>query len=64
MDGGSNMVITKYGSFAILPKRCNKCNSLFIFEGYNWCNDYVTSPTCAPIKIITCKRCIEKEDAN
>ena len=29
------MTITYYDSFAFLPKRCDICNRLFIFEGYN-----------------------------
>lgn len=61
-DGGSNMVITKYDSFAIVPKRCDKCNSLFIFEWYNWYVRYM-SPDCAPFTVRICKRCIE-EDTN
>ena len=28
------MTITYYDKFAFIPKRCNKCNRLFIFEGY------------------------------
>lgn len=26
------MTITYYDKFAFIPKRCNKCNRLFIFE--------------------------------
>lgn len=29
------MTITYYDKFAFLPKRCSKCNRLFIFEEYN-----------------------------
>lgn len=28
------MTITMYDRFAFLPKRCSKCNRLFIWEGY------------------------------
>lgn len=29
------MTITKYDRFAIIPKRCDKCNRLFWLEPYN-----------------------------
>ena len=48
------MTITKYDKFALKPTRCSKCNRLFIFEWYNF------SPCCPPLKIIKCKRCINK----
>lgn len=53
------MTITMYDKFALLPKRCSKCNRLFIFEWYNKYERSVT-PSCPSLKIIKCKECINE----
>ena len=50
------MTITKYDRIAIIPRRCECCNRLFIFEPYNFHYRYVFV-TGASIKYIKCKRC-------
>lgn len=52
------MTITNYDSLAILPKRCSKCNRLFIFEWYNW-YDRDIAPCCPPLRVNICKKCVE-----
>ena len=52
------MTITYYDKFAFLPKRCNKCNRLFIFEEYNIY--YKMAAYGWDIKQIKCKVCTDK----
>lgn len=53
------MTITKYDRFAIIPKRCDKCNRLFWLEQYNvfyknvGIGDYY-------LEQIECKNCAKK----
>lgn len=49
------MTITYYDKFAFFPKRCSKCNRLFIFEEYNIYYKIVT------LKQIKCKNCVDKD---
>lgn len=53
------MTITYYDKFAFIPKRCNKCNRLFIFEGYNIYYKQVGFGYF-DLKQIKCKNCINK----
>lgn len=54
------MTITYYDKFALLPKRCSKCNRLFVFEGYNI---YYKSVAFGryDLKQKKCKKCINKD---
>ena len=52
------MTITYYDKFAFLPKRCSKCNKLFIFEEYNIY--YKMAAYDWDIKQIKCKICADK----
>ncbi len=53
------MKLTKKDKFAMLPKRCNKCNTLFIFEWYN--NYYkIFGIGDYHLEQVKCKRCVEK----
>lgn len=54
------MTITYYDKFAFIPKRCNKCNRLFIFEGYNIYYKQVGFEYF-DLKQIKCKNCIDKD---
>ena len=54
------MTITTYDRFAIMPKRCNKCNRLFIFEPFDIYYKQVGIPSY-DLKQIKCKKCKEKE---
>ena len=53
------MTITKYDRFAIIPKRCDRCNRLFWLEQYNvfyknvGIGDYY-------LEQIECKNCAKK----
>jgi len=54
------MTITYFDKIAILPKRCDKCNRLFIFEPYN--SEYVS--VCMGdfhYHEVTCKFCVKKK---
>lgn len=53
------MTITYYDKFAFLPKRCNKCNRLFIFEEYNIY--YKMAIYDFDLKQIKCKNCVDKD---
>ena len=53
------MTITYYDKFAFFPKRCNKCNRLFIFKEYNIYYKMVTYGW--DIKQIKCKICADKD---
>lgn len=56
------MTITKYDGVAILPKRCNKCNRLFIFEPYDIYYKCV-GIGLYNLKQIKCKECIKKAES-
>ena len=51
------MTITKYDRFAILPRRCDWCNRLFVFEPYNV---YYKDVALTEVVYIRCKDCCEK----
>lgn len=51
------MTITYNDSFAFLPKRCDICNRLFVFEMYNYFYVEVGIDRHSQ-KWIKCKRCI------
>ena len=53
------MILTKYDKFALLPKRCNKCNSLFWLEPYNVF--YRSLPTSPELEFCKCSRCVSNE---
>lgn len=55
------MKITYYDKFAFTPKKCSKCNKLFIFEWYNKYEKFIT-PIVPPLIIIKCKDCICKNN--
>jgi hypothetical protein len=55
------MTITYYDKYAIIPKRCNKCNRLFLFEGYNL---FYRELGRDSIEMIKCKRCIDNNKKN
>lgn len=56
------MTITKYDRFAIIPKRCDKCNRLFWLEPYNIF--YITVGIEEYfLKQIACKNCIHKKES-
>jgi hypothetical protein len=48
------MTITTYDKFALIPKRCSKCNRLFIFEGYDI---YYKNIGYFELKQVKCKKC-------
>ena len=52
------MTITTFDKFAILPKRCNKCNRLFIFEPYDIY--YKEVGISCNLKQIKCRECKKK----
>jgi hypothetical protein len=52
------MTITTHDGIALLPKRCNKCHRLFIFEAYDF---YYRPMLTGTITLIKCKECIQKE---
>lgn len=54
------MTISKYDKFAIYPKRCNKCNRLFVFESYNIY--YKEIGGGFDIKQIKCKKCCVRKE--
>lgn len=56
------MTITTYDRFAITPKRCNKCNRLFILEPYDIYYKQV-GIECFDLKQIKCKECKKKVGA-
>lgn len=56
------MTISKYDKFAIYPKRCNKCNRLFVFESYNIY--YKEIGGGFDIKQIKCKKCCDKKESD
>lgn len=53
------MTITNYDGFAILPKRCDRCNRLFWLEPYNIFYETL-GIGMESIKFIECKNCIEE----
>lgn len=55
------MTITKYDRFAILPKRCDRCNRLFWLEPYNIFYKLVGIESYS-LKQIECKNCIDKAE--
>lgn len=55
------MTITYYDRYAVIPKRCSKCNRLFLFEGYNF---YYRELGKDSIEMIKCKKCIDNNKKN
>ena len=55
------MTITKYYGFALFPKRCSKCNRLFILEPYDIYYKQV-GINYYSLKQIKCLECIKKTD--
>lgn len=53
------MTITKYDRFAIIPKRCDKCNRLFWLEPYNIFYKNVGIREYS-LEQIECKNCTRK----
>lgn len=53
------MTITTHDRFALTPKRCNKCNRLFIFEPYDIYYKQV-GLDYFDLKQIKCKKCEQK----
>ena len=53
------MTITKYDRFAIIPKRCDKCNRLFWLEPYNIFGRAIGIGGYS-IEYIECKNCAKK----
>lgn len=56
------MTITRYDKFAIIPKRCNKCNRLFWLESYNIYYKGVGIGNYS-LKQIKCRECIAREES-
>ena len=56
------MTITKYDGFAILPKRCDRCNRLFWLESYNIFYKTVGIESYS-LKQIECKNCIDNAES-
>ena len=54
------MTITKHDGFAIIPKRCDKCNRLFWLEQYDIYYKEVGIEHYS-LKQIECKECIKGE---
>ena len=54
------MTITRYDRYAFMPKRCDKCNRLFVFEPYNIYYKQV-GYECFDLKQIKCKICSDKK---
>lgn len=52
------MKITKYDKFAFLPKRCDECRTLFVFEHYN----IFHRPPFLVWDLNRCKRCVKKKE--
>ena len=55
------MTITTYDRFALTPKRCNKCNRLFILEPYDIYRKQVGIEYYG-LEQIKCKRCKQSID--
>ena len=55
------MTLTKYDRFAIIAKRCDKCNRLFWLEPYNISYKTVGVDSYS-LEQIECKNCIGKAD--
>lgn len=55
------MTLSRHDKFAFVPKRCDKCNRLFIFEPYNTWHKWIWCPGCSSIEMIECKECEEKK---
>lgn len=55
------MTLTKYDRFAIIPKRCDKCNRLFWLEGYNVFYKMVGVENYS-LEQTECKECVKRED--
>lgn len=55
------MTITKYDRFAFLPTRCDWCNRLFVWEGFN--EHYREVPTVigGDVALYKCWKCEESE---
>lgn len=66
------MTITHFDGLAVLPKRCDCCNRLFIFEMYNKGREweavrkfYKTFGTeLRRVKYVKCMKCIQKDRKN
>ena len=56
------MTLTKHDRFAIIPKRCDKCNRLFWLEPYNIFYKTVGIEEYS-LKQIECKNCICKRES-
>lgn len=55
------MTITYADGFALVPKRCDECNRLFIFEGWWKINvKMLDVPGCPVIYDVECKNCHRK----
>lgn len=53
------MKLTYHDKFALLPKRCDYCNKLFIFEPYNIAYKLVGIGYC-DLRLVKCKKCVKK----
>lgn len=53
------MTITTHDRFAIIPKRCDECNRLFIFEFYDIIYKTV-GIYYYNLKLTKCKKCQQK----
>lgn len=54
------MTLTKYDKFAIIPKRCNRCNRLFWLEPYNIYYKMV-GIGCNSLRQVECKVCAQTD---
>ena len=54
------MTITTYDKFAIKPKRCNKCNRLFMLEPYDVYRNQIGIEHYSEEQV-KCKKCKQKE---
>lgn len=54
------MTLTKYDKFAIVPKRCNRCNRLFWLEPYN-IHYKMVGIGCQSVIEVECKICVNTD---
>lgn len=54
------MTLTKYDKFAVVPKRCNRCNRLFWLEPYN-IHYKTVGIGCQSIIEVECKFCVKAD---
>lgn len=55
------MTLMRYDKFALLPKRCYRCNRLFWLEPYNVYERDI-APSVSILKMIICEECLKEKE--